>query len=227
MAKYWARSGAVAGTGLPSLGSGLQFVVPAGFEAFVQGFKYSNDTSALTKTATNNVSTLARLDQLVLKLDRNANSVTAQIKQGTPASSPVLPTLTTTAGANGIWEVPLCYATCPGSGSAQNYSGLTWNGPFTEYSQQAGGSNVRPSIKVDLQRTDGAMLINPGPNSNTDLKVAGGVARKYRSPAEGGWVTNYLGRGLSHPRHGLWLIEARLGTAISGSRYVELQVTQD
>lgn len=224
MAKFWARSGAVGGTGLVALGSGLQFVVPVGFEAFVQGFKYSNDGTALTKTASNNGSTLPRLDQLVLKLDRAANTVTAVIKQGAPAASPSLPSLTTTSGSSGVWEVPLCYATCPGSGSAQNYSGLTWNGPFTDYSFQSGGSNARPSIKAELQRSDGALLINP---TTTDLRVWNPIARKYRTPTEGGWITNYAGRGLSHPRHGLWEIEVRLPTALAGARYIELQMTQD
>lgn len=223
MARLWARTGAVVGAGLPALGSGLQFIIPAGFEAWVQGFYYRNDSSSLTKTATANGSTLPRLDQLVLKLDRDANSITAQIKQGTPASSPVLPSLSTTLG--GVWEMPLAYATCPGSGSAQNYSTWAWNGPWTEHSFQSGGGDVRPSIRADLQRSDGSLLLNPV--SITDLRVWNAVARKHRSTAEGGWVTNYQGRGLNHPRHGLWEVEACLPTALVGSRYIELQLTQD
>lgn len=223
MARLWAMSGAVAGTGLPALGSGLQFVIPAGFEAFIQGFYYRNDSTSLTKTASANGSTLPRLDQLVLRLDRDANSITSHIKQGTPAASPLLPSLSTNLG--GIWEIPLVYATCPGSGSAQNYTTWAWNGPWTEHSFQLGGSNVRPAIKADLQRSDGSMLLNSA--GGTDLRVWSPVARKHRTPAEGAWTTNYAGRGLSHPRHGRWGVYGYLPTGLASSRYIELQIKQD
>lgn len=121
MAPQWAADGFAPTSPLPTLGSGLSFVIPDAAVGVVQGFTYSN-SGTLTKTATNNGNSLPRLDLLVLRLDMTAKTITAAILQGTPAASPVLPAVTQNSTT---WEIPLAYATCPGSASAQNYSGFT------------------------------------------------------------------------------------------------------
>ncbi|WP_285610556.1 hypothetical protein [Actinokineospora globicatena] len=120
MASLWAPSGLDARTPLVALGSGLSFVIPSGLAGWVRGHRYRN-TSAQTKTGDANSNSNPRVDRLVLKLDRTANTVLPVIKAGAPGPSPTPPALTQT---DTVWELPVARATCPGSGSAQNYSTL-------------------------------------------------------------------------------------------------------
>jgi hypothetical protein len=152
MAPLWSQDGIDPASPAVSLGSGLTFNVPAAFGGWVHGFYYSN-TSTLAKTAANNVNSNPRLDQLVLRLNRSTFAVTAQIKTGTPASSPVLPALTQD---NTTWEIPVAYATCPGSASAQNYSGLTLNyrvagtpDPVREYAEFSSTGSSWPNAQYN------------------------------------------------------------------------------
>lgn len=72
--------------------------------ALVDGTWYKN-TSALTLTIAANASGNARIDTIVLRKDFTAKTVRAVVRQGTPAASPVPPTLTQSAGVT--WEIPL------------------------------------------------------------------------------------------------------------------------
>ncbi|SER95262.1 hypothetical protein SAMN05216188_11854 [Lentzea xinjiangensis] len=126
MARLFAADGIPPGTPYVSLGAGLNFVLPAGFEALVRGMYYRVESSATTKTGVANANTLPRVDRLVLRLSYSGDSVTAHIKQGTPSSNaqpPVLQQDDTT------YEIGIAMARCPGSGSAQNYSDL-WLEPI-------------------------------------------------------------------------------------------------
>lgn len=114
------RDGQVASSPLCTLGSGLTFNVPLNLAGYVRG-QYYVRTSATTRVAAANTDANPRLDRLVLRLTRATGFITPALIQGTPAASPALPALTQDATT---WDVPLCYATCPGSGSAQNYSNL-------------------------------------------------------------------------------------------------------
>ncbi|HEU5475704.1 MAG TPA: hypothetical protein VFV67_34115 [Actinophytocola sp.] len=117
MARLWAPDGLGADTPRVSLGSGLQFSIPDGLYGWCKGFFYKNVT-VQTKTASANGNTNPRIDRLVLRLDRTANTVTPTIIQGTPAASPTPPAITAAT------DIPVARATCPGSGSAQNYNTL-------------------------------------------------------------------------------------------------------
>lgn len=114
------RDGQVASSPLCTLGSGLTFNIPLNLAGYVRG-QYYVRTSATTRVAAANGDANPRLDRLVLRLTRATGFITPALIQGTPAASPVLPALTQDATT---WDVPLCYATCPGSGSAQNYANL-------------------------------------------------------------------------------------------------------
>lgn len=114
------RDGQVASTPLCTLGSGLTFNIPLDLAGYVRG-QYYVRTTATTRVAAANGNANPRLDRLVLRLTRSTGFVTPALIQGTPAASPALPALTQDATT---WDVPLCYATCPGSGSAQNYNTL-------------------------------------------------------------------------------------------------------
>lgn len=73
--------------------SGMQVTVTAG-QALVRGHYYiSTATETLTIGAAN---TSPRIDSIVLKLDPSINSIVLQVVAGTPAASPIAPTLTQT-----------------------------------------------------------------------------------------------------------------------------------
>lgn len=71
-------------------------------EAFIQGFQYRNDANKDIPIDSNS-SGSTRIDTIVLRLDRSANTITAVAKKGTPGAG--APTLTQVAG--GTWEFPL------------------------------------------------------------------------------------------------------------------------
>lgn len=76
--------------------SGMQVTVTAG-QAMVRGHYYvSNASSSL---AIGEANTNPRIDSIVLQLDPALNSIVLQVVPGTPASSPVAPTLTQTDSA--------------------------------------------------------------------------------------------------------------------------------
>lgn len=129
MARLFATDGIPPGTPAIAIGAGLTFVLPVGFEALVRGMYYRIDTGATTKTGANNLNTLPRIDRLVLRLSYSGDSVTAQIKQGTPASNPQPPVL---QQDDTTYEIGVAQARCPGSGSAQNYSNLVLEPIWTD-----------------------------------------------------------------------------------------------
>lgn len=129
MARLWNRSGVVvpewsgAPSGLSvgsfnsckvSLGTGLQVVVGQG-DAVVKSFYYTN-TANKNLTVAANASGNPRIDLVVLELDRVNNQILAKIVQGTPAASPVSPTLTQVYG--GIWQHLLCQYTVVNAATA-------------------------------------------------------------------------------------------------------------
>ena len=83
--------------------SGMQVKVKTG-SAFIDGFFYSTDAE-LTKSITAADATNDRIDRVVLKLDRAANKISVVVLTGTPAASPVPPTLTQTL--TGVYEMQL------------------------------------------------------------------------------------------------------------------------
>jgi hypothetical protein len=77
--------------------SGLNVKVRAG-ESLVRGHYYRS-TATETLTITTADPSNPRIDAVVLELDPTANSIVLKVIAGTPASSPVAPTLTQTDGA--------------------------------------------------------------------------------------------------------------------------------
>lgn len=73
--------------------------------ALVLGGYYVNDTIKTPIAIAANASGNARIDTLVLRVDYVAQTIRLNVKQGTPAASPVRPALTQSAGV--LWEVPL------------------------------------------------------------------------------------------------------------------------
>jgi len=98
----WARNigegvkGSSAGTELKPFGdsTGMNVKVYAG-QAMVRGH-YFISTATETLTVTTSDATNPRIDAVVLELDPTANSIVLKVIAGTPASTPVAPTLTQT-----------------------------------------------------------------------------------------------------------------------------------
>jgi hypothetical protein len=116
-----APDGVVADSPRVTLTSGLTFSIPLNFAGRAKGFWYKNISGAQTKSGTANSNSNPRIDRLVLRYDRAAKTITPVIVQGAPGASPQPPALSN--GPN-LFDTPICRATCPGSGSAQNYSNL-------------------------------------------------------------------------------------------------------
>ena len=76
-------------------GSGMAVTLPAG-RAWINGYHYRND-APITLPIDNADGTLNRKDTIVLRWDVNVRSITAQVLKGTPASSPVAPTIVRSA----------------------------------------------------------------------------------------------------------------------------------
>lgn len=106
----WARNigegvkGSVSGTELKVVsGAGLGVSVNSG-QALVRGHYYVSTGSEALALATADV-TNPRIDTIVLRLDPTANTILLAVLTGTPASSPVAPTITQSDAA--VYELPL------------------------------------------------------------------------------------------------------------------------
>lgn len=83
--------------------SGMVVKVPTG-QAMVRGHYYSNTAEESLVIAAADVSN-PRIDAIVLQLDPSANTIVLTVLEGTPAGSPVAPTLTQTDA--GIYQLLL------------------------------------------------------------------------------------------------------------------------
>jgi hypothetical protein len=87
--------------------SGRQVKVRASRAAMIRGYRWQTDGAGITRAIAANASGQPRIDLAVLRLNRADWTVTFQILQGTPAASPVAPTVTQVDGPSGVWEMPL------------------------------------------------------------------------------------------------------------------------
>lgn len=108
-------NGTPSGTELKvTAGTGLQVAVAAG-QAMVRGHYYISTASENLTIGTANGSN-PRIDSIVLRLDPTVNSVILAVVAGTPASSPVAPTLTQTDA--GVYEYQLATVLIPTSATS-------------------------------------------------------------------------------------------------------------
>lgn len=90
----------------------LSVTVGAG-EAMVQGFYYRNDAPKVLAIAAN-ASGSTRIDTVVLRLNRTANTLIAAVLQGTPGAG--APALTQIVG--GTWELAIANITVPNNAAS-------------------------------------------------------------------------------------------------------------
>lgn len=94
----------------------------------------------------------------------------------------------------------------------QVWTGLAWETVYRI-------GDVRPTLYADLRRDDGQMIVN-GTGAYTNLGIFNPVT------TGGGWTTNYVARGASHPRDGLWMLDMTLASDVASARYTDAFYTQ-
>lgn len=132
-----ADSGVVLGNGSGQLDS-LQVTQnsPAGMSvllnigtALVDGTTYEND-AALTLSISSNASGNPRIDTVILRKSWAGQTVRAVVLAGTPAASPVPPTLTQSAGVT--WEIPIADIAVANGAVSITTSNITPRATFTD-----------------------------------------------------------------------------------------------
>jgi hypothetical protein len=138
---------------------------------------------AVVDTAIPAASTQDRVDVLVLRLNRTANSsagvVAPVIIQGSPGANPVAPPIVQTS--TGIWDIPVCQWITRAAGTLTNLSDKR---QFSGHTVVAMNSGARPSpphprlgLEYDtgyLLRWDGSTWRNIGPKNQ--ISASGGTA---------------------------------------------------
>lgn len=112
MARQWLTTGVIPAFREELLvtanGAAMQVTVQTG-AAWVEGFWYDTDADVVLAVGAADASN-PRLDTVVARLDRAANTIVLAVKQGVAAASPAAPALTQT---DVLWEVPLADVTVP------------------------------------------------------------------------------------------------------------------
>ncbi|MFC7892676.1 hypothetical protein [Streptomyces sp. NPDC057381] len=97
-------------------GTGLSVNVRADVAASVRGHGWYSGGDTVAIPVSGNISSQARIDWVVLRLDRADWTVRAAIVGGTPGAG--APALTQDPGATGVWEIPLAQVRVLGGASS-------------------------------------------------------------------------------------------------------------
>lgn len=148
-----AASGIVSGLAItPS--AGMQAAIALGF-GLVRGLAYENTSSkVLTAHAAAPPAGQTRLDQYILKLDQDANTITAQVKTGTASTGGgALPALTQNET---VYEFPIGHAAIP-AGAAAVTAGM-----ITEYRPPIGDRVIKntQARRPTAASANGALFFN-------------------------------------------------------------------
>lgn len=198
-APAWAQSGVLGSAPVSSSSgdlafsaSGLTISLAVG-RAWVRGAGYELTATPWTATAVTNTNTNPRIDRVVIRRDLSAQTVHPAILQGTPAGSPVAPSLTQVE--TGIWEEKLFSFQVPASSGTtltnivdeRNWLSLdrieakVWrtsgfSSPLTD--------GVRTTVDFNASRLSGGFTFNDAANT---LTVPANGTYNLRSR---GYVTN-------------------------------------
>lgn len=235
MARAWLSTGVITGRlnqlAVSADGSAMSVSVATG-QAQVEGFFYEND-SALALTIATAHATLGRIDTVVVRLDRTANSATLVVVTGTAAASPVAPPLSAT---DSLYELPLANvqvdpavgvitagkvtdrrvlvknlteaaaSAAYGTKAARVYSTVT----------QSIANNTTTVLTFDAERYDTDAFHDTAVN-NTRLTVPAGLGGKYRITLLVSFAPHATGyRGASFRVNGSTFIADGKSAALSG-----------
>ncbi|MEU3289888.1 hypothetical protein [Streptomyces longwoodensis] len=126
-------------TAVVSAGVGLQVTIRPGVYASVRGHAWTSGTVAVNLPIAANASSFARVDQVVLRLDRSDWTVRAVVKQGVPGV-PWNGLLTQDTGDTGVYEIMLATVSVPASATSVT---------VTRFEQYV-GTRVRPCTSKTL-----------------------------------------------------------------------------
>jgi hypothetical protein len=180
-APAWAPSGVLGSTPAASASqgsfgtsaSGLTLSTSAG-RAIVSGAGFERVGATSTPVPANANATLSRRDRLVIRRDLAAKTVTIRLVQGTPAASPVPPSVTQNDA--GIWELPLCSFLVPPA------SGTGLSGFLDERLWITPGASVLTAMTTD------ALLAQPALGEGTVALVLSGTSRGQHVYAGSAWT---------------------------------------
>lgn len=146
--------------------------------ALVQGTFYEN-TANLNLSIAPNSSGNTRIDSIILRRDDTAQTVRLAVLQGTPAASPVPPTLTR---AGGVYEISIAdvtvvnaFATISNSAilNRRMYSNVA-NGQYHTNVQNRSGGTLQTGDVVLWDTANDRAVVAPGGSTHTaSLRVAG------------------------------------------------------
>lgn len=127
-------------------GSGMTVSVATG-DAFLEGFFYRSDAVKALTIATANA-TSPRIDTVVVRLDRTANTAALAVVTGTAASVPASPALTQT---DALYELPLANIAVPAAAGVIAAGGVTDRRVFAATAAAAGAHIADESQHVDIR----------------------------------------------------------------------------
>lgn len=164
---------------VPKTPASMQLTVKAG-AGLVHGTYYNLDADA-TVTIGGNASGQPRIDSVILRKDWALQTIRLAVLQGTPAVSPVPPTLTQTAGVT--WESSLADVTVANGAVSLAASVISPRSTFANAGQNiyipdiknvSGGTLTTGDVVVwDNAGSGGVKKLDPIPPGGTALYIAG------------------------------------------------------
>ena len=203
MARLWLATGVVRGEGnelaVFADSTGMQVKVPDG-TAWVEGQACLNDAQVTLAVGAADASN-PRIDRVVLRKDSAANTFALLVLAGTPAASPVAPTLTQSAT---VWEVPLAQVLVPATATTINSGNVTDERPMTA---NVGLAAVQTLYNKTLITPTIASFVNAQHNHQS---AAGGGAlnfNRYALLAAGGFTPADTNGAPVVPTNSTWEIQ--------------------
>ena len=144
--------------------SGRQIKVKSNRAAMVRGYRWETDGAGIVRSIAANTSGQPRIDLAVLRLNRADWTVTFQVIQGTPASTPVAPSPTMSEGPSGVWELPVAQVAVANQASTITAANVTTRGVY-----------------INSYSLDGVRSAPPPAGIGGRMFYAGDVARVYHS----------------------------------------------
>lgn len=169
MARLWERTGVVRGElnglAVTANGGGMNVTVASG-RAWIEGFFYENDGPLVLPIGAADLVN-PRIDRIVARLDRNANTIHATVIAGVPAAVPVTPAALQGAA---VWDVTLATVLVPAAalviGAGNVTDRRTYSAPIVD----------RLDFRPDVDTPPDASIVRTGAGTlqvNAGVTVAG------------------------------------------------------
>lgn len=173
--------------------TGRQIKVRANRAAIVRGFRWETDSAGLTVPIAANSSGQPRHDRVVLRLDRSTWTVSLQVIQGNPSSSPYTPDYVWQETGYNVWELRLARvyvapnAVTIAAGDVQNqaFNIGGWN-----YRGEKAWAPYPPNAGNLFYAQDAARLYYADGNTHRIIGEAGNITSQGAGAS--GWDTKWI-----------------------------------